>query len=143
MKTKRVRFVVIVTGWAFVSIVLFLYAHFYLVVTLPEGTIGDDYHPLANLAGALTGSVLGAFLFGYLMVYRSDEQASRRSFRYGIVYMTTLFLVAYFVLNTVVAVSLTVIEPTGTVAATRPLILTAKLSLSSTRPSSLSVTVKF
>ena len=110
MKTKRVRYIVIVTGWAFVSIVLFLYAHFYLVVTFPEGSIGDDYHPLANLTGALTGSVLGALLFGYLMVYRSDEQASRRSFRYGIVYMTTLFLVAYFVLNTFVAVLLTVLN---------------------------------
>ncbi|MCO6491687.1 MAG: adenylate/guanylate cyclase domain-containing protein [Phaeodactylibacter sp.] len=95
MNSKTRKVITITLIWTLLAILLFLYAHFYLVIALPPDQVSGWYYPKANFTGYVAGSLLGGMFFGYLMVFRSYYKTRRKTFAYGILYNAGLFIALY------------------------------------------------
>lgn len=108
-RSRRIRLTVIAGTWVALSLLLFAFAHFYLVVSLPEATASDSYAPFYNLLGFTAGSILLSLTFGYAMVYHLPRRTKRRSFSYGIVFNTLVMLGVYVAIVVLVTTVLSLI----------------------------------
>lgn len=95
MSANTRRVVLITSCWVAISLLLFSYAHFYLVVSTPGAAAAPEYRPHYNLIAYVAASLFGGLFFGYAMVFRSPRRTQRRSFSYGILYNSGLFVVLY------------------------------------------------
>ena len=59
MKPKTRTVLTITLSWTLLAILLFLYAHYYLAVTLPPDQAYGSYYPKANFIGYVFSSLLG------------------------------------------------------------------------------------
>lgn len=80
MKPKTRTVLTITLSWTLLAILLFLYAHYYLVVALPPDQLSGLYYPKANFTGYVISSLLGGAFFGYLMIFRSYYKTRRKTF---------------------------------------------------------------
>ncbi|MCB0584531.1 MAG: adenylate/guanylate cyclase domain-containing protein [Phaeodactylibacter sp.] len=108
MEPKTLKVLAITLSWVLLSILLFFYGHYYLVVSVQPDQISGSYFPESNFLGYVFCSLLGGAFFGYLMIFRSYYRTRRKTFAYGILYNAGLFLALYVAMVVLVTVPIAI-----------------------------------